>query len=135
MDSKGYLKTAKCASVGKDSSRSSTPHIASTLSTREVSQHFTCRFFPLVTSKFKKALRENARVNILTGDETADPKHRRHGLDYYRCLLTPYISNLQASHSSIPQDAYLDRIEISKMPAREDHTVCTVGSQDDDDMV
>lgn len=84
----------------------------------------------------RKLCEKHARVDILAGDESVDPKHRRNALDYCHLLLEPDISDLQASHGigRHLQDVYLGRLEISKILIRERQAVRTVGSMDDDNM-
>jgi ankyrin repeat protein len=85
----------------------------------------------------RRLCQKGARVDILAGDESLDPKDRCNAFDYCHRLFAPDFSNLNDSHgtSRSLEDVYLGRLEISKMLVREHQAVRTVGSEDLDDMV
>ncbi|KAL8366636.1 hypothetical protein RB595_010478 [Gaeumannomyces hyphopodioides] len=67
-----------------------------------------------------------ARVDILSGDESLDPKDRRNALDYCHSLAT---YNSQDTSRDV-EDIYLGRLEIAKILVRERQAIRTVGSKD-----
>ncbi|KAL8371964.1 hypothetical protein RB595_001667 [Gaeumannomyces hyphopodioides] len=82
--------------------------------------------------------RAGARVDILTGNESLDPKDRQNALDYCHNPVGPDISQLGDYQGGIGRDlenVFLGRLEIAKILVRERQAIRTVGSKDDDGMV
>lgn len=78
-----------------------------------------------------------ARVDILTGSESSDPKDRQNVLDYCHYLITmdPIVPN--GSQDRVPdlEDIRLGRLEIARILVRERQAVRTVGSEYEDGAV
>ncbi|KLU90411.1 TKL protein kinase [Magnaporthiopsis poae ATCC 64411] len=75
--------------------------------------------------------RAGARVDILAGDESLDPKDRPNALDYCHRLL---VLDSQDTGRDI-EDVYLGRLEVAKILVLERQAVRTVASRHDDGAV